>query len=99
MRAAGKRYRAWERDLTEHGQLLDVALLRTEGAASLQDIDGQAEITALEPPADREAMTYYWLIQAKSYDEAVRIARGCPMLTLGARIELREIEDWGPPST
>ena len=27
MRAAGKRYRAWERDLTEHGQLLDVALL------------------------------------------------------------------------
>ncbi len=99
MRAAGERYRAWERDLTEHGQLLDVALLRNEGAAKIRDIDGQAEITALELPADREAMTYYWLIQAKSYDEAIRIARGCPMLTLGARVELREIEDQELPST
>lgn len=99
MRAAGERYRVWMKELTESGQLLDVALLRTEGAANLTEVEGQAEVTALELPVDREVMTYYWLIQAESRDDAVRIARGCPMLAIGARVELREIEGYELPST
>ena len=99
MRATGLRYRSWERELKQQGRLLDVALLRTDGAASIREVEGRTEITALAVPTDREAMTYYWLIQATDYDEALQISRGCPMLSLGARVELREIENWEPPKT
>ena len=99
MRATGARYRTWEQELKEEGRLLDVALLRTERAASIREIEGQTEISALTVPDDREAMTYYWLIQARNYDEALRISRGCPMLSLGARVELREIDSWEPPNS
>ena len=94
MREAGERYRAWENELTRKGKLLDVARLKLEGAASLSRRAGEPDVSPLHLATDREAITYYWLILARDHEEAVEIANGCPMLDLGSRIELRELETW-----
>ncbi len=39
----------------------------------------------------KESIGGYSLIKAESYDEAVEIAKGCPGLTMGGSVEVREI--------
>lgn len=39
----------------------------------------------------KEAVGGFYLIEAKDYDEAVKVSRNCPHLNYGGTIELREI--------
>jgi hypothetical protein len=39
----------------------------------------------------KESIGGYSLIKAASYDEAVELAKGCPMLTIGGNVEVREV--------
>ena len=39
----------------------------------------------------KESIGGYTLIKATSYDDAVTIAKGCPILTMGGNVEVREI--------
>lgn len=40
----------------------------------------------------KEVIGGFFTVKATSYDEAVRIAEGCPHLDLGGSLEVREIE-------
>lgn len=42
----------------------------------------------------KESIGGYSLIKAPSYDEAVEIAKACPVLTVGGNVEVREISVW-----
>ena len=39
----------------------------------------------------KESIGGYTIIKAGSYDEAVELARGCPVLSYGGNVEVREI--------
>jgi len=39
----------------------------------------------------KESIGGYSLIKASSYDDAVEIAKGCPILTVGGNVEVREL--------
>jgi hypothetical protein len=40
----------------------------------------------------KESVGGYSIIKVDSYEEAIEIAKGCPVLTLGGNIEVREID-------
>ncbi len=40
----------------------------------------------------KESVGGYSIIKADSYEEAVEIAKGCPVLTVGGNVEVREID-------
>ena len=39
----------------------------------------------------KESIGGYTLVKAESYDEATELAMGCPILTVGGNVEVREI--------
>lgn len=39
----------------------------------------------------KESIGGYSIVKAKSLDEAVELAKGCPILSLGGNVEVREI--------
>lgn len=39
----------------------------------------------------KEAILGYSIVKAESYDEAVQLANGCPTLSFGGKVEIREI--------
>lgn len=69
------RYRAGE-ELNRTGRVL-----RSQGK---RVVDGPFTET-------KEAVGGFFLIEAKDYDEAVSISRGCPHLEYGGEIEIREV--------
>ena len=40
----------------------------------------------------KESVGGYSIIKVESYDEAVEIAKGCPVLAMGGNVEVREID-------
>ncbi len=40
----------------------------------------------------KESVGGYSIIKADSYDEAVELAKGCPVLNLGGNVEVREVD-------
>lgn len=41
----------------------------------------------------KELVGGYYIIRARSFDEAAEIAQGCPILRLGGSVEVREIDN------
>ena len=41
----------------------------------------------------KESIGGYTLVKAESYDQAVELAKGCPILTAGGNVEIREISN------
>ncbi|HSE98685.1 MAG TPA: YciI family protein [Blastocatellia bacterium] len=41
----------------------------------------------------KEVIGGYWIVEARSYDDAVALARHCPSLEFGGTVEVREVED------
>jgi hypothetical protein len=75
-------YAAWARGLQEEGKLLSAEKLADEPAELLG--------SGASPEGDR--VGGFFLIRAASFEEAQRIARDCPHLRHGGRVELRAIE-------
>lgn len=85
-------YEAWRSELEAQGKLLGANKLADEGGRLLSR-DGD-DIRVIDGPyaEAKEVIGGYFAIVADGYDEAVEITKGCPHLTYGLRIELREIE-------
>ncbi|MDX1382986.1 MAG: YciI family protein [Thermoanaerobaculia bacterium] len=85
-------YSAWSRQMAEAGRLV--------GGHKLTDGDGrdltgwQDEFSATDSPAAeaKEVIGGLYHIEAADYDEAVELARSCPHLKFGGRIELRQVD-------
>ncbi len=42
----------------------------------------------------KETLISYCTIKAESMEEAAELAKGCPILTVGGNVEIREIDVW-----
>ena len=91
MRAAGVAYREWVKRHRESGELIEAAWLPTENAFWIDGRNGDVEERQFYT-GNRE-ITYYWLVRAESGERALDIARTCPFLRIGARLELRRVAD------
>ena len=76
------RYRAWRQKVGADGRKL------TDGAGRVMTRGGVTDGPYAE---SKEVMGGLFMIEAKDYDEAVRIASDCPHLDFGS-IEVREVD-------
>jgi hypothetical protein len=84
-------YRQWAEDLRQAGKLVDAFKL-ADGARLMQKRDGQIQVDG--PFAEtKETIGGYYLVYAESYDEAIKIARDCPIFGEGGTVEIRQIEE------
>jgi hypothetical protein len=86
MQAIIARYGAWKDKLGATGQKL------FDGQGRLMARNGNGVTVTDGPYAEaKEVIGGYFIIEAKDYDEAVRLSNDCPHLDFGS-IEIRQIE-------
>ena len=91
IRQAIQAYRQWAQDLQQAGKLVDAFKL-ADGGRLMQKRDGQIQVDG--PFAEtKETIGGYYLILAESYDEALEVARDCPIFAEGGTVEIRQIEE------
>jgi hypothetical protein len=80
-------YSHWARELRQLGVLVDGEKLKQEARVL-------GEVHKPQSPEGENQKTFsgYFLISARDYDDAVRIASGCPHLRYGGTIEVRQID-------
>ncbi|MFQ5694490.1 MAG: YciI family protein [Terriglobia bacterium] len=85
-------YGHWAREEIQAGNLLGGEKLQDTGFFLRASAERQLEITEARGRTGAGFVQGYFLIQASDYDQALRIARGCPHLRYGGTIELRAID-------
>ena len=85
-------YGAWAEKLAQEGRLLGGNKLKEEGGKVVKS-DGR-QVAVLDGPfiEAKEVVAGFFLIQAEGYDQAVAIARSCPHVRHGLRIEIRALD-------
>src|SRR2546422_11562038 len=83
----------WFKRLTEEGNAVAGNPLEREGKI----VTGKDRIVSDGPFAEsKEAIGGYFLLDVATMDEAVAIARECPGLPYGIRVEVRPVAGQGP---
>ncbi len=90
--AVMERYYAYVKRLKEEGRFKGGSALSNKsrylapgsGAGGVQVLDGPF-------PESKEALNGYFIVQAKSLEEAVEIGHDCPCLTHGETVEIIEL--------
>jgi hypothetical protein len=86
-----KKYQAWTQKLKTEGRFLAGEKLTNDRGKSLKSKGSQIIIDG--PYADtKEAIGGFYLIEAKDINEAVELGKGCPALTYGGSVEIREVD-------
>lgn len=86
-----REYSVWARSVAESGRLLDGQKLDDESRLLIKGERGVATEAAFVTREPRSVQGYF-LIRADGYEEAVRLASGCPHLEYGGSIEIRRID-------
>ena len=96
MQQVAGQWMAWFNRLTEQGKAIAGNPLEREGKI----VSGKnGRVVADGPFAEsKEAIGGYFLLQVKSLDEAVAIAKECPGLAYGAVVEVRPVAEQCPLS-
>ena len=91
MQQVAGQWMAWFNRLTEQGKAIAGNPLEREGKI----VSGKnGRVVADGPFAEsKEAIGGYFLLQVKSLDEAVAIAKECPGLAYGAVVEVRPVAE------
>jgi hypothetical protein len=87
----------YNEELRNAGMLLALDGLQPDGGATVSFHDGEATVTDGPFAESKEVVGGYWVIQARSTEEAVEWARRCP--GVDCRVEVRpivELEDLPP---
>ena len=86
-------WKSWFDGLTQQGKIKGGEPLGPEGKV----VSGKnGRVIADGPFAEsKEAIAGYFLVNAKSLDEAVAIAKNCPGLEYGSSVEVRAIAEHG----
>jgi hypothetical protein len=87
------RWMQWMGDLQKKGQLVSAQPLSQSG----KQVSGTKKTITDGPFAEgKEIVAGYLMCKAESYEEAVSIARGCPILEFeNGHVEVREIQELG----
>lgn len=84
-------YSHWAGQLRRQGVRVDGEKLRRE-ARIVRGTDAGAAVSEDRAETGRDAIAGYFLIEAQSYEQAVKVAEGCPHLKYGGTIEVRQID-------
>jgi len=88
MQGVSEKWMAWFRRLTEQGKAVAGNPLEREGKI----VSGKDRIVSDGPFAEsKEAIGGYFLLDVATMDEALAIARECPGLPYGIRVEVRPV--------
>lgn len=85
-------YVEWRHKIEGDGKYVSGEKLKDEGGKHLLGANGSLRVTDGPYTEAKEVIGGFFMISAADYDDAVRVASGCPHLKYGGRIELREIE-------
>lgn len=85
------RFNKWREALTAGGHKPEGQKLRDDSGRVMRQNDGKVMVTDGPFAETREIVGGYFAYDAESYDQAVELAKGCPVLPFGP-IEIREIE-------
>lgn len=83
------RFTAWFDRLSEQGKLKGANPLHSEGKI----VSGKKGQTVADGPfaESKEAVGGYFLLNVSDFDEALQIARECPILEFGPTVEVRPV--------
>ena len=91
MQAIVQRYVAWRARVQKNGSSIMGHKLHDKQGRVLNGAGGAMKITDGPYAEAREVMGGLFVIEAKSYDEVVELAKDCPHLDFGS-IEIREVQ-------
>jgi hypothetical protein len=92
MQALIERYRQWSQKMAQAGRLVGGEKLADEGGKRVR-AGATGPLVSDGPFAEsKDVIGGYFVIQAQSYDEAVKLVADCPHLRGGNAIQLRRIE-------
>ena len=86
------RYAAWGQRVSGQGKLLSGEKLKDGEGKVLRKNGSGLKVSDGPHSESKEVIGGFWLLQAESYEEAVKLAADSPHLDFGS-LELREIED------
>jgi hypothetical protein len=91
MTARVREYGDWARALAGTGRFVDGAKLADDGRL-LRKADAAFEVSEGTARGGFGVLAGYFLVGADSYEEALRLAEGCPHVKYGGTVEVRRIE-------
>lgn len=83
------KYRVWSGKLGQSGKLIDAYKVTDEPHLLVQD---NGRFAVQKPALTEETIGGYYVIEAANYDEALEIAKECPIFEHGGSLEVRQIE-------
>jgi hypothetical protein len=86
------KYRAWAEKVASQGKLLSGEKLRDGEGRVLKGAGKSMKVTDGPHSESKEVIGGFWILEAASYDEALKLAADNPQLEHGS-LELREIEE------
>jgi hypothetical protein len=86
-----QRFAKWREELTAGGHNPEGQKLRDGIGRQLTQTNGKVIVTDGPYAETREILGGYYAFDADSFEQAVELAKGCPVLPFGP-IEIREIE-------
>ena len=85
-------YGEWAGQLRRQGLYVDGEKLGREARVLRGADDARAAVSESQSDAGAGVIAGYFLIGARDYEHAVRVAQGCPHLKYGGTIEVRQID-------
>jgi hypothetical protein len=89
------RYMSWHHDLRAEGRTMIVEELSEANSVEVSLPDPDAPVAEQPYANTADSVSGFWLISAADRDDAIRVARDCPGLLHGGRIEIIEAVDHG----
>ncbi|ETW98446.1 MAG: hypothetical protein ETSY1_18665 [Candidatus Entotheonella factor] len=89
-RQALAEYVAWRMEIEE--SFIDANKMAADKGRCLLFHNGEVRVIDGPYAEAKEVIGGYVLFRAANYEEALKIARDCPFLKYGSRIELREVD-------
>jgi hypothetical protein len=93
MQAVVEKYRAWSDRLANAGHGINGKKLK-DGSGRVVRRQGRQTRTLDGPFSEsKEVLGGFFLVQARDYDEMLRLVQDCPHLDFGGTVEVREVEE------
>jgi hypothetical protein len=85
-------YIAWREALVKRNKMRAGEKLTNDGGRQLRTEGGKLSVTDGPYSESQEILGGFFMIEAADYDEAVEIAKTCPHVGEGKRIEVRQVD-------
>jgi hypothetical protein len=95
MQKSIQKYMSWSEELRKAGRVVHAEKLRVGEGRVLRGHGGKMAITDGPYAETKEIVGGFWLIEAGSYDEMLKLLESHPHLDSPGSLEVREVEDTG----